>query len=366
MALALARELEIDKTLAWRAVRLARATDPWEAAAHVPGPAGFRILIEAFVRSGAEASALDALRVAVDDFDAMVRTHAGDRPTLDLLLASSAPQRMDGKQLEAGRRQAFRGGSAVWGVQARTRYLARAIAPNREEPDLADLASIAGFLDFRRLRPVTAWPLLHLVTYQDGVEIGVFEPMVPVRDGAPPVLEEFSSGPLPDFGSVREGRDLYFTLPEGPVGNTGTFSCAFGWLDRHVGPLHAERAGDVAENYAVCTTPVELLQFDLFVHHDIPLPAVPGVSLQAEMPGPRFQLASHTPARDLPLAERVLELGAPPEVSTPHVPRYDRIAARVCAALDRTLEEFRGFRVVVRYPSVPTRVVLSFPLTPRE
>jgi hypothetical protein len=365
VALELSRRIGIDKTLSWRVLRLARSTDAYEAIAHIPGPSGFRILLEAFAKHGAGATDLDALRSAVDAFDSMVEQHVGDRSTLDLILSSAAPERMDGKQLEASRRQAYRGNSVTWGVQARARYVLNVVAPNHDQPDVADVADIAGYLGFRRLRPITGWPMLQLHSYGGGNPADI-EPMVSVGDAEPPLLEEFSAGAVPEFEVVRDGDDVFYTLPEGPVGNAGVFSCAFGWLRRRIGPLHSENGDDTAENLCFCITPVELMQFDLLVHRDIPLLEAPHVSLRGEMPGPRSQPDQGDNSRELPLVERAVDLGTPPVVSSAHIPRYADPVARACAALDRPLAEFRGFRVVVRYPAIPTRLVLSFPLLRRE
>ncbi len=363
VALSVAREIGIDKTLAWRMLRLVRATDPYEAIAHVPGPTGLRILIESFEQGGAEPADLKALRAAAEGFDAMVTAHAGDRPTLDLILVSSAPGRMDGKQLQASRRQAFRGTSAIWGVQARARYLIRAIAPSTERPELADVASIAGFLDFRRLRPITGWPLLHLFTY-GGARPTAPVPMTPADDAETPLLDELSAGSVPHFETTRQGEGIYYTLPVGPVGNAGMFSCAFGWLYHGVGSVYRNDGDQVAENSLLCNTPVELLQFDLLVHRSIPLDEPPDVHLESKMPVPDAETFSDR-SQTLPLVEKVIDLGAPPLVSSPHVPRYAETVQRACASLGRPVDEFHGYRVVVRYPAVPTRLVLTFPLPER-
>jgi hypothetical protein len=363
VALDLSRRVEIDKTLAWRVLRLVRATDPFEVIAHVPGPTGFRILSESFRLHGAGAADLEALQSAIEGFDAMVREHAGDRSTLDLILTSCAPGRLDGKQLEAGRRQAFRGNSAVWGVQARVRYAIDAIAPSLRRPEVADVANIAGFEGFRRLRPVTGWPLINLQA-NGGTGRVLVEPMDSVDDGAPPLLEEFNEGPVPQFEVLRQDNKVFFTLPKGPVGNAGTFSCTFGWLHRAVGPVHCTGSDDSVDFMAYSVTPVELMQFDILVHRDMPLLTPPRVFLRGEMPGPRWKAHDEDNSRELPLVERAVDLGSPPIVSSPHISRFSDPVARACAALGRPLEEFRGFRVVVRYPSIPTRLGMSFRLPP--
>ena len=52
-------------------------------------------------------------------------------------------------------------------VQARTRWVVRALAHNADDAEFVDMATVSGYGDFRRLRPATGWPLLTLQSYGD-------------------------------------------------------------------------------------------------------------------------------------------------------------------------------------------------------
>ncbi|MCI0548994.1 MAG: hypothetical protein L0027_17155, partial [Candidatus Rokubacteria bacterium] len=67
-----ARLLGIDKNLAWKVARLARAADAAEAVRHLPGPGGVERVLAAFGRAGAGAAAIGGVRAAVERFDRRV------------------------------------------------------------------------------------------------------------------------------------------------------------------------------------------------------------------------------------------------------------------------------------------------------
>src|SRR5262245_5318081 len=168
--LQVARFLGLDKNLAWKVARLCQSSDPAEAVRHLPGPAGVKRVLDAFAQGGAGPAEINAVRLAVARFDRMVGRHAGDRATLELLLASGAPERPDAQRMEASRKLAFQGNSATFGVQTRVRFGLQIVAPSAAEPELVDVVAVGGLVDFRRLRASAAWPLISVCSYTDDDE----------------------------------------------------------------------------------------------------------------------------------------------------------------------------------------------------
>src|SRR6185436_18897639 len=125
--------LRLDKNLAWKVARLAQSDDAVEAVRHLPGPAGVKRVLDAFAQAGAGPAEINAVRQAVARFDHMVGRHAGDRATLELLLASGGREQLDGQRLEASRKLAFQGNSATFGVQARVRFGLQILAPSASD-----------------------------------------------------------------------------------------------------------------------------------------------------------------------------------------------------------------------------------------
>src|SRR4051794_32993060 len=81
-----ARTLRVNKTLAWNVARLLGAADALGAVTHVPGKASLEKVIQATAKHGADSRLVARARLAVHDFSKMIANHAGDRPTLDLIV----------------------------------------------------------------------------------------------------------------------------------------------------------------------------------------------------------------------------------------------------------------------------------------
>src|SRR3954463_8977023 len=81
-----ARTLRVNKTLAWNVARLLASADALAAVSHVPGTASLEKVILATAKHGADAELVARARTAVRDFRKMIEDHAGDRPTLDLII----------------------------------------------------------------------------------------------------------------------------------------------------------------------------------------------------------------------------------------------------------------------------------------
>ena len=108
---AVSRQLGINKNLSWKVCRIITTRDPFGAVEHLPGAQGVEILLDAAAEHGASDGSIEAVRSALLEFDRLVETHAGDRRTLDLMVAShhEAPQ----APIEESRRLAFVGNSTI-------------------------------------------------------------------------------------------------------------------------------------------------------------------------------------------------------------------------------------------------------------
>jgi hypothetical protein len=333
---------------------------------HLPGPAGVKLVLDAFAEGGAGAREIALVQDAVARFDRMVGEHTGDRATLELVLASGASAGPDAQRLEASRKLAFQGNSATLGVQARVRYGLQMLAPSAADPELVDVVAVGGLVDFRRLRASAAWPLLSVRGYSDEGEPRPQhrEPLGDLHGGVP-LLFEFCSAPLPDIRAVPEPDGVVYELAEGPVGDTAASTCVFGWRTSAVGSVRGGPPGSLAEFMLMAETPAESLVFDLFVHRDLPFEGAPGLRVTSSMHGaPRFPLAAHA-RYDLPLSERLEALDpASRPVAHPLLPRHAELVATACARAGWRLADFRGHRLTVRFPPIPSVVTLSYPLLP--
>jgi hypothetical protein len=361
-----ARKLRLNKTLTWNVARLLQAADELAAVSHVPGSSSLEKVIQATARHGAEASLVAKARDAVRDFHTMIEAHAGDRATLDLIIDGSGDE-ANGR-LELSRKLAFRGNSGLYGVQARTRVVCNFLAPHPSDPERLDMATISGYVGFRRLRPGVRWPIFMVRAWSQGQDPLVgngWEPIEP-SESAPqgfPVIESFTRGSTPaiDVIATSEGRD--YVLREGPVGNEGAFDCFWGDAMRGAASRYADQQGDVGEFGAAITAPVEQLVSDIIVHRDLDFARKPELFVFSQI----FPHGRPTGGKDdptlLPIRQTPVDLpGSPPLVNTALVPHYAQLVQKVYARMGWNADEFRGTRLVMEYPPLGSNVILRFAL----
>ena len=360
----ISRTFGINRNLAWKLTRVVNSGDMVEAVQHVPRRSGMRIALKCFAAHGASKRALDRTRQAGEQFEAMVAAHAVGRDELELMLGSMLPHRVDPLILESSRKLAFQGQSATWGVQAKTRFAAQIVAPHATRKDRIDIAVVSGHTNFRRLRPVTRWPLITSSTW--GTSDPNYQPLDAALDSnSPPFLDGFCEPQPPEVEMWEEAGTRVHELTSGPVGNTAAFTYAFGYLSRDVASIRAATAGEVAEHSVTCDTPSERLVFDLYLHEDLPIEADPEFCMCHAMLKRRPLSADKS--YHLSSLGQVQALGAnPPQVATPHVPRHREMLDYACERLGQPLAKFRGYRISIQYPPVPTCGAFYYPLAVHE
>ncbi len=357
---AISRRFGLQKNLAWKLARIVSAVDSIDIAPVVPGAGGMRLALESFARAGASDPSVAAVRAAAEEFDRMTRLHAGDRDNLELMLTSMLPERIDKERLERSRRLAFLGNSTILGLQAGTSFSTTILSPNALDPDRIDFALLRGAIGFRRLRPMVRGPLATIRSY------GLDDAIVPIdgeiAEGEAPLLREFCSDTAPPIHSVRRKEEVLFELGEGPVGNTASFSCVFGWTMPAAAPLRTDDSEEVGEHFFRLDLPTERAQFDLLIHRDLPFPAVPRPFIYNLMPGQVQYPLSRQERYLLPCPAQVQNLGDSPVVTTQFIPDYRAMIDRVCEGIGQSPGDYRGYRLELTYPPIPSFLVLAHPL----
>jgi hypothetical protein len=351
--------------LAWKVCKVLQGSDPYAVVPHVPGSAGIKLFIDAFEKAGAPTATVRSARTAARAFEEMVEVHSRDRQTLLSMLGQLAPEQQQ-VQLEADRKLAYQGNSSTWGVQARLNLSAQLVAPSPEAPEMVDVATLFGLHDFRRLRRTPNWVLMRSVAYNDDgtPRHDARIPIDPKASPELPLVREMCEN-LPEIREVPTRTGRQFELSDGPVGHTAAFSCVFGSYMRPFAGWYRDESNRFGEHPTMLFTPSELLIADLFVHRDLPFDEAPEVVLYSRLfSGVDAEWVAGGSNR-LPVTEPVHELGSPPVVATPHIPAYSRLMERVCARLGWELGEFRGYRVVMNYPPIPTVLILRYPLPER-
>lgn len=359
----MSRRFGVDKSLCWKVSRVIKATDPSTALPHLPGDAAIEIFLNALDRAGAAHERLLKVRSAARSLQKTVEKNFGDRPTLDIILDSMPTQGED--RLVQSRKLAFRGNSGIWGVQGRVRVNTVFLAPNAEDPEYVDAALLGGWVDFRRLRPDSEWTLFRRHTFSGGQTITTGS--IPFDSGetsdGPMLLRKFCSTHMPPIQMIEEGGIASYQLGPSAVGNQGSFSCFFGSLDRKLGSRFAEKPGDTADFYAIISAPVEVLLFDLYVHHTLSFAMNPEFSVY----GNAATDPSQRKDRDvLPIQPAQQTIGSrPPVAATPLLPNYSEIIDYAFERAGWNLNDFVGMRYTLDYPPFLTTAGIKLQLDQR-
>lgn len=353
------RKFGLDRVLTWKLSRMVKAELAEEALRQLPGEESFEIFLAALARAGAPPDEIRRTREAIKAVFSSVEQHVGDRATLELVL-DGVPKGRDG--LMVSRKLAFRGNSGLWGVQARVRTQLMVLAPNADDPDLIDSVAVAGWVDFRRLRPNAAWRVFQRRSLTDGPALRAVEPLDPSQvPGGPMLLPAFCSN-MPQLLTARDGDFTHYEIGPSAAGAAGAFTLFSGVIQRAHGSRWAAEPGDWVEFAAHVLAPVEHLSFDLLVHRSLPFAAGTTLKLSSAAFNDGVR---RTPYTMMPIEADCEQLGRPPLVASARVPRTVELVDQVFERTGWRLDEFVGIRFEVAYPPFPSVAVLVYPLPTR-
>ncbi len=360
------RRFGINKTLAWNIAKVMTGHDPLASIPNLPGTQAFELLLHAFERGGADATALARARGAIEQLEKTVERHAGDRTTLGLIVDGITPGR--GDHLAQSRKLAFRGNSGLLGIQSSTRLMTVFMVPNADDPGRIDIAIVRGYIGLRRLRADVRWPIFQVRGWGHVPGMATDEGWAPL-DGPPPgapgvpLLQRFSTIGDDDIEIERTEAGCNYLLKPGPIGNVGAVDCFISDASRAAVPAHRVGLDETGEFGATISAPTERLIFDLIV--DERLEFVLDCTVHATLGLFTVQLPHTLPVGELPLQvpQRVENLpGCPPVVATPRVPRYPEIVRHVRDRMGWESTVLRGCRYELSHPPLGSTILLRFAL----
>ncbi len=362
-----AKQLGLNKNLTWKISKIICESDAAVVIPQIPGKEGFRILLRAARKHGALPELIRSAEDSISRFDEMIDTHSGDRDTLELMVGHLSGE-IDVNRAEVERKLAFRGNSAIWGVQARLQLCVNIVVPS-DDPDWANLAWISGLVDFRRLRGDVQWTIASARKADDTgsvLPLGDIEPLDPefANGTTAPLLGNWCSEPFPEV-CVENGTDGFvrYQLLDGPIGQTAATTCFIGILGKRFVRRTSTVGDTIGEHNVRLYTPVEHVVHDLLVHKDLEHALQPEAFLYSQLPNlPAYPDGGREQGR-LPLPESVQDLGfGPPDLILPELPRYRRMTESLTSRAGWNLNDFHGFRLSMRFPPIPTLAVLRYPL----
>ncbi len=366
----MSRRFGLDKTLTWKVSRVIREPDPWDAVGHIPRRPSIQLIASALQRHGAPSERIESLLRSVDDFERFVETHSGDRETLEVMV-STGGRRSAAKRMEAFRKAAFQANSAIWGVRASLQISMHLMIPGTD--GRLTLVTVTGFEGFRRLRADVPWAVSTISawdsnTAQTSIEVGRLFPLDPqAAEGGAPLLGEFCSAPLPALRRIQlPDNKVRMEIAEGPVGNTAAARVLLGYRRPSEVSQHQTYQGETGEHGLYLYTPVEAVVLDLLIHRSLDFAMNPSAHLYSALPGgPRYPGEGPNVGKII-TPERIVDLGSPPDLTTPEFPRYQDLAEFAANRAGHPLHDFQGYRYRLKYPPIPTLAVIRHGLAPIE
>lgn len=358
----LGRRLDLSTNLAWKLSNLVRTSEAWEVLPYLPGDAALRALFDAADKVGSPEGAIDAVRTRLAELDAVVRRHAGSKAEFERMLSSTLAGHAPASTLEASRKLSFEGNGATWGVQARSQVAVQILQPNAADPTRIDIAQVSGLRGFRRLRPDVRWPLVRFQWDLDDERMASVEPLDPAgrEAGALPWLRGFTTSPAPAIEARAVQFGTVYEICEGPAGLTSELDGLVGTVMRNYAPAFASEVEQRANLFMSLSTPVELAVLEVHVHRDIAFPAAPSAELSSRMELGADGSGSPQRGTSLPLSETVESLGAgPPVFALQDEPRHADMLRATFQHLGADPRDFIGYRITLKYPPIPTNLILN-------
>lgn len=359
----LATELGVDTVLASRLLKAVRSPDSMSLIHRAPGPEPLRRVLRASAKHGVPADALAAAHEAVDAFENLIDSAAGDRSSLEAILSAWVPEAR--REFELRRKQAaFRAISQLKGVQANVFAETAIFAPSADGQH-CDVVWIKAVSGLARLRPAAVVKF----TSKRGVEapntrvpFTVFgEPIDSVQNA---VVPEFCTSPTPALTAQIVGEQTHYLLEGVKLGDSiQMMTCEVNRSEiaRYVPTSRGRRAWASSD----LVIPAQRFQFDAIVHKDLFPNEHPDLRIYDT--AIRGTADRNDPARDIDqfdLLESLEHLGTGlARFASSDVPRYRQMLEFICAKLSFDPETFRGYRVASDYPIYGSQYTMSFRTT---
>lgn len=359
----LATELGVDTVLASRLLKAVRSPDSMSLIHRTPGPEPLRRVLKASAKYGVPPDVLAAAHEAVNAFEHLIDSAAGDRSSLEAILSAWVPEAR--REFELRRKQAaFRAISQLKGLQANV-FAETAIFTPSDDGQHIDVVWIKSVTGLSRLRPAAVVKF----TSKRGVEspnqrMPVTLAGERVDSVQNTVVPEFCTSPTPALTAQIVGEQTHYLLEGVKLGDSvQVMTCEVNHseIPRFI-PTSRGRRAWASSDLAI---PAQRFQFDMIVHQDI----FPGEhpDLRVYDTAIRGTADRNDPARDIDqfdLLESLEHLGVGlARFASSDVPKYRQMLESVCSRLNYDASKLRGYRVASDYPLYGSQYTMSFRTT---
>lgn len=378
---AISQRLGLNRQLAWQVATIAGEASTPDGLTVMPGSRGLELFVEASRKHlddlqapqrDALARELDALWASVEQLEAVVKTHAGDRATLSLMAAAWESSEVE-RRTEDLRRDAHRAQCALLGAKVETQVRGIIFAPScKGDASKVAMATYQGMSNITRIRAGHRSRLfyLELPTHDDGSRDRA------VTDLAAHLREKFQLEPALSSASTDQieylvdgGASAYrswVALRPGDLGVQAAVHLAFTGLSSYESPRYVTEMDHLNQVAVVCHIPTENLLIDCLMDRRMPESEqfVQSLSLKcfdASTGHPMKPVSRNDPAYlfDLTQQETLQFKDLRADVS---YAQTAELVQRAAARLNTRVEDLIGVRYRIKYMLAPMSVVVSRPL----
>ena len=363
MARAAGRTLGLDKTIAWKLVRIAYATDPGEVFGVLPGPRGWTRVYAALDATDIGESATGLLRRAVDALDAEASARGIARSRIRSWSAGATPAATDrgASEVERVRETLTKANTAIWGIGG-TAIFRTIIARPGDEPGAFGIATVTTLHGLHRTRPGPEWPIHREIRVQDGERADVTT--IDCTDLCSP-------GSLDDAGVVEGRAGLFRTFRGDRTGPSDRVDLVFAEVLTPTTSMFSAIRNEQVELELPIRVPATLAVIDAFVHDDLSWPTAPQHWAYSDIGAIPMPVAQQ-PLHRMPMTERIEEPARiQPDDLAPTAPAISDDARQAHAtAIQRVLEaiecdaaNFTRHRLRVSHPPLSSSIRMAWPMT---
>lgn len=362
------RQLGLDRKLGWQLFRIATASDPMLAGAHLFTPASMQRLLLAAERVGIERDIRDRLLAAFEECELLVKRHAVDRASFALMAASTADSVRADIITVADRRAVFKGQSRILGVTALSTFKTFFFHPGDSSSELGDVVSLRGIHELVPTRPQMRWPISWARASKSNsdapVDDDIFRPLPGCQTTVGlSIAEQFCSHPLPaiEHNTEPDGSIRSDLLLEG-VGRTHSTTVVIGYYAKGSLPIQKNTENSSIIVNLDVRVPCERCYLDVFVHRDLPWPNLFHPKVFGDHFSPNASIFGRT--RDLLPFHCDITRGSAVRVAEvqPPVQDYQQLVKWTCSNIGWDISEFQATRVIIEYPIMPSTLQLEMPL----
>ena len=360
--------LSIDMNLAWKISHLAGAADVFSLGKYLPGKKAVTNFISQAAKAGVPPADVSALKKSFKDLDWLVRSYAGSRKELEVILAGLSTEERTGND-SLHRRKSFEGNSYTFGVQSDLQLSTNILIASDRTPGTVDICRIRGQVGLYRTRPDVPWRVSGTsILDADGKvkDSAGRQYLFPFKGDGPALIEKYSSAELPEFGSVTDsmGRKSFY-LKGHEIGIRSAINIFTAETMINSGHLYRRNPAEGAALVNTSRTPTRKYAVELYLPEEFS-----GSAWEVEMWSMLFPASEHsamTPGDRLPLSEQpvVYRPGSSP-VPLPGVSVYSDLILDCFSKINRDIKTYSMLRLTMDFPPIPASLdfIVSLPEKP--